>query len=96
MTIKIIAALATIVAFAACTDTSTMTAPSATEADFGNSVDSLIKAQTADPATLSNPSTTPVTGVEPDYAGNVVKAMRESAAKPAEVKQPIEIRVGSQ
>jgi type IV pilus biogenesis protein CpaD/CtpE len=96
MTIKIIAVLATIVAFAACTDTSTMTASNATEADFGNSAGSLIKAQTADPATLSNPSTVPVTGVEPDYAGNVVKAMRESVAKPDEVKQPIVIQVGGQ
>lgn len=96
MTIKIITALVAIVAFAACTSTSTMTAPSATEADFGNSVGSLIKAQTADPATLSSPSTAPVTGVDPDYADNVVKAMRESVAKPDEVKQPIEIRVGGQ
>lgn len=96
MTMKIIAALATIVALAACANTTTMTAPSATEADFGNSVGSLIKAQTADPATLANPSTEPVTGVEPDYATNVVKAMRESVAKPAEVKEPIVIRVGGQ
>ena len=94
MTIKLLAALAAIGALAACTSPSTLTAPSATEADFGNSVDSLIKAQTADPSTLSSPSTAPVTGVDPDYAGNVVKAMREGVSKPAEVKQPIEIRVG--
>jgi len=96
MTIKITAALTAIIVFAACTSTTTMTAPSGTEADFGNSVGSLIKAQTADPVTLSNPSTTPVTGVDPAYAGNVVEAMREGVAKPAEVKQPIDIRVGGQ
>jgi type IV pilus biogenesis protein CpaD/CtpE len=96
MTIKITAALTVIIGVAACADTSTMTAPSATEADFGNSVHSLVKAQTADPATLSNPSTAPVTGVDPDYAGNVIKAMREGAAKPADVKQPIQITVGGQ
>lgn len=69
---------------------------SATEADFGNSVASMIKAQTADPATISNPSADPVTGVDPDYAGKVIEAMRESVSKPAEVKQPIEIRVGGE
>lgn len=76
---------------AACANT-----PTATEADYGNSVASLVRAQAANPATLSNPSTEPVTGVDPDYATKVIEAMRESASKPAEVKQPIEIRVGGQ
>ena len=57
---------------------------------------SLKKAQAADPSKISNPSTEPVTGVDPDYAGNVIEAMRESVAKPENVKQPIEIRVGGQ
>ena len=86
MTIKIVAALAVVAGLAACSST-----PSATEADFGLSVDSLIKAQTASPVTLSNPSTAAVTGVDPDYAGNVVEEMRKSATKPAEVKKPIEM-----
>ena len=77
MTSKIIIALAAIGALAACSSTPTSTAPGGTAADFGNSVASLIKAQTADPATLSNPSGAPVTGVEPDYANNVVDAMRK-------------------
>ena len=46
--------------------------PRRLEADFGNSVDSLIKAQTANPATLTSPSMAAVTGVDPDYANNVV------------------------
>ena len=96
MTSKIIFALAAIGALAACSSTPSLTAPGGTAADFGNSVDSLIKAQTADPATLSNPSGAPVTGVDPDYATNVVDAMRKGVAKPNEVKQPIEIRVGGQ
>lgn len=97
MTIRNIAvALAAMLGTAACTSASGVKAASATEVDFGNSVGSLIKAQTADPATLSSPSSEPVTGVDPDYAKNVVGAMRESVAKPAEVKQPIEIRVGGQ
>ena len=40
-----------------------------------------IKAQTADPATLSNPSTEPVTGVDPDYATTSSRRMRESVAE---------------
>jgi type IV pilus biogenesis protein CpaD/CtpE len=96
MTIKIALSLALIIGASACTSTTAVAPPEGTEADFGNSVNSLIKAQTANPETLSNPSTEPVTGVDPDYAGNVIEAMRESVAKPAEVKQPIEIRVGGQ
>jgi len=61
MTSKIIFALAAIGALAACSSTPSLTAPGGTAADFGNSVDSLIKAQTADPATLTNPSGAPVT-----------------------------------
>lgn len=81
---------------AACAGSTSMNARSATEQDFGKSVASLVRAQTADPRTLSSPSSEPVTGVDPDYANSVIKAMREDVPKPAEVKQPIEIRVGGQ
>ena len=37
-----------------------------------------------------------MTGVDPDYATNVIDAMRESVSKPEEVQQPIQIRVGDQ
>lgn len=94
MTIKITLATAAVAALAACTGS--MTKPTETEADFGNSVASLVKAQAANPATLTNPSTEAPTGVDPDYANKVVETMRESVAKPAEVKQPIEIRVSGQ
>ena len=94
MRMKSILALIAVAALAACTGS--WTKPSATEADFGNSVASMVKAQTADPTTVSNPSTEPVTGVDPDYAGNVIDAMREGVSKPTEVKSPIEIRVGNQ
>jgi ABC-type amino acid transport substrate-binding protein len=73
---------------AGCTNAKT-----ATEADFRNSVASLVKAQVADPATVSNPSTEPVTGVDPDYADAVIKAMREDVSKPEEVQEPLAIRV---
>lgn len=94
MNMKISIALAAVTSLAACGDS--LTRPSATEADFGNSAASLIKAQTANPAASANPSTEPVTGVDPDYASNVIDAMREAVSKPAEVQQPITIKVGGQ
>jgi hypothetical protein len=85
MTITVWAALA------ACSGS--FSKPTATEADFGNSVASMVKAQTVDP---TPPSTEPVTGVDPDYANNVVDALREGVSKPAQVREPITIRVGGQ
>jgi len=94
MSIRIIVLIAAAAALAACGGA--WTRPTATESDFGNSKASLIKAQTANPATAANPSTETVTGVDPDYARNVVEAMRESVSKPEETQQPIAIRVGGQ
>lgn len=92
MIIKMSIALAAVATLTACGDS--LTRPSATEADFGNSAASLIKAQTANPATAANPSTEPVTGVDPDYANNVIDVLRESVSKPAEVQEKITIQVG--
>jgi type IV pilus biogenesis protein CpaD/CtpE len=89
MNVTTILAVSAVLAVAACTNSKT-----ATEADFGNSKASLINAQTANPEVLSNPSTETVTGVDPDYASNVIKAMRENVSTPEEVQQPISIRVG--
>lgn len=89
MNTKIILTVTLLAGVAACTNSKT-----ATEADFGNSKASLIKAQTSNPAVLSNPSTEAVTGVDPDYANNVIKAMREDVSTAEEVQQPISIRVG--
>lgn len=89
MNLKTILAVSAVIAMAACTNGKT-----ATEADFGNSKASLVKAQASNPAVLSNPSTETVTGVDPDYANNVIKAMREDVSSAEEVKQPISIRVG--
>jgi hypothetical protein len=80
--------LAVLVVTAGCSNTK-----SATEADFGNSAASLIDAQSADPAAHSNPSTEAVTGLDPDYADAVIKAMREDVSKPEEVQDPLAIRV---
>jgi len=94
MLIRISTLLVAAAALAACGDS--LTRPSETEADFGNSAASLIKAQTANPAAAANPSTEPVTGVDPDYATNVIDALRESVSKPEAVQEPLVIRVGGQ
>lgn len=91
MSFKTFLAFSIVATLSACSSTK-----SATEADFGNSQASLIKAQAANPDTLANPSTEAPTGVDPDYANKVIDAMRENVSKPAEVRQPIEIRVGGQ
>lgn len=84
MTTRIIVALAAIGALAGCAST-------ATQEDFGKSVGSLIQAQAYNPATLTTPSTAAVTGVDPDYANNVVDEMRQDVSKREEVKDPIEM-----
>ena len=80
--------LAILVVTAGCSNTK-----SATEADFGNSTASLVSAQSANPAAHTNPSAEAVTGVDPDYADAVIKAMREDVSKPEEVQDPLAIRV---
>jgi uncharacterized lipoprotein len=85
MTTRTIVALAAVGALAGCAST--------LDADYGNSVASLIKAQTANSATLTSPSTTALTGVDPDYANGVVNAMRKDVSKPEEIRKPIEMAV---
>jgi endonuclease V-like protein UPF0215 family len=86
MTTKTIVVLAALGALTGC-------ATSALEEDYGNSVASLIQAQTANPATLTSPSAVPVTGVDPDYANNVVTEFRKDVSKPEKVREPIEMAV---
>jgi uncharacterized lipoprotein len=85
MTIKIIVALAVIGALAGCETTT------AVQEDYGNSLASLVKAQTANPETLTNPSTAAVTGVDPDYARAALGEMRKSVSKPQDIREPIEM-----
>lgn len=82
--VRLIGSLVAVGALAACGTTPT-------EADFGNSVASLVKASAYSPATLENPSDAAVTGVDPDYANSVVIEMRKDVTKPEEVKKPIEM-----
>lgn len=84
MTTRIIVVLAALAVLAGCETTPT-------QQDFGNSVGSLIKAQTANPATLTSPSSEAVTGIDPDYVRNALIEMRKSVSKPSEVYDPIEM-----
>jgi hypothetical protein len=86
MTTRTIVALTAIGALTGC-------ATGALEADYGKSLASMINAQAANPATLTSPSATPVTGVDPDYANNVVTEMRKDVSKPEDVRKPIEMAV---
>lgn len=90
MTSRIIVAMAAVGALAGCSST-------ALRDDYGDSVESLIQAQTANPATLASPSAAGVTGIDGDYARKVMEEMRKSVGKPSEVQQPIQmILMGSQ
>jgi len=84
MTNKLIVAMAAVGALAGCSST-------AVQDGYGNSLDSLIKAQTANPATLASPTDAILTGVDGEYARKALDEMRKSVAKPSEVKQPIEV-----
>ena len=94
MNARIIFTLSVAAALAACGGS--LTKPTATEADFGNSVASMQQAQTANPETIRNPSTEAPTGVDPDYANAVLETMRGSVSKPEEVSQPIVVQIGGQ
>ena len=65
-----------------------------TEASYGQAVREMISAQVADPTTLTNPSTAPVTGADPDMVNNAINAMRSEVAKPADVKRDIVVKLG--
>jgi type IV pilus biogenesis protein CpaD/CtpE len=69
------------------------TQESAVEADFGNSVREMIRAQTYDPSTLDQPSRVPVTGIDGEHAGYVLDTYRTDLGKPATITQQIQINV---
>ncbi len=66
---------------------------SAVEADFGNSVREMIRAQTYDPSTLHRPSQVPVMGIDGEHAGYVLDTYRTDLGKPEAISQQIEIKL---
>lgn len=89
MTTRIILTLAALGVLAGCATT-------AMEDNWGQAAASLITAQTANPETLTNPSTATVTGVDGEYAYKVIEQMRSDVTKPEEVKQPIQMTLWGQ
>ena len=65
-----------------------------TESNYGKAVRDMISAQVADPTTLTNPSTAPVTGADPDMVNAAVNALRGEVSKPEDVKRDIVLKVG--
>jgi type IV pilus biogenesis protein CpaD/CtpE len=65
-----------------------------TEADYGKAVREMVSAQVSDPTTLTNPSTEPVTGADPDMVNMAVNTLRGEVAKPEDVKRDIVVRMG--
>ena len=84
MTTRIILTLAVLGVLAGCTTT-------ALQDNWGQASASLITAQTANPESLTSPSTATVTGVDGEYAYKVIDQMRKDVSKPEEVKKPIEM-----
>lgn len=68
--------------------------PTRVEADYRKSVNEMIQAQVANPATLANPSTAVVTGADPDMVNTAIDAMRGHVAKPEDVQRDIVLKVG--
>ena len=66
-----------------------------TERNFGESVRNMVRAQTYDASTLSNPDSTPVDGTDGQKLETVVEAYRSgNTGSTQTVSQPIEISVG--
>ena len=89
MTTRTILTLAVVGVLTGCAST-------ALQDTWGQASASLIPAQTANPESLTNPSTAIVTGVDGEYAYKVIDEMRKDAAKPEEVKQPIQMLLWGQ
>ena len=89
MVFRIIAASALIIAIAGCETTRV-------EDEYGESVRQMINAQVYDPTTLTDPSTKPVEGADPDMVNNAIKALREYIGAPEEVGKDVVIQVGGQ
>ncbi len=87
-TLRMIGAMAAVGVLAACGTTPT-------EDDYGKSLASMISASAYNPATLTSPSDAAVTGVDPDYANNVVIEMRKDVPKPEDVRKPINVQAFS-
>lgn len=66
-----------------------------TERNFGESVRNMVRAQTYDPSTLSNPDSTPVDGTDGQKIETAIETYRSgSTGNPQAVGNEIQISVG--
>lgn len=79
--------IAVFVSLAGCAQTRT-------EREYGKAVHDMINAQVADPTTLTNPSTAPVTGADPDMVNMAVNTLRGEVSKPEDVKRDVVLKIG--
>jgi hypothetical protein len=63
------------------------------ESDYGQSYRQLVENQVFDRATLSNPSTAPVEGADPDMINLAVQSLRTESIDRSQVSQPLVINV---
>jgi non-homologous end joining protein Ku len=90
MTLRTIATMAALIVLAGCSSSSRV------EDEYGESVRQMVNAQVYDAATLSNPSTKPVEGADPDMVINAVETLREHVAAPEKVGEDLTLRVRGQ
>lgn len=88
-------ALAVLWITAGCESLSSLTEPDEPDVAFGDTVRGVMNAQIHDYDAAINPNPEAVEGSDPNRLNNVVEAYREHISKPEEVRQPLEISVGS-
>ncbi len=88
-------ALAVVWITAGCESLSSLTGPDEPEVAFGGAVRAVMNAQIHDYDAAINPAPEAVEGSDPNRLNNVVTTYREHISKPEEVRQPLELSVGS-
>jgi len=86
---KILAFLLPALALAACASN-----PTATEQEFGDSVRNMVRAQIADPNTISNPNEEAIVLTDGQMLGGTLEAYRQTIADPASASEEITISLG--
>lgn len=66
------------------------------EEEHGRAVRQMINAQTYDVKTLTNPSSAPVEGADPDMVNAAITVFKENVSRPEEIGKPITIQLGSE
>jgi len=88
--IRFVSGAAALATLFGCESTTTV------ESNYGQSVRQMITAQTYDPKTLTDPSTKPVEGADPDMVNAAINVFRETVSPPDDVGKDIVIQVGNQ